>query len=254
MTFLDTAKNEYGRCEPQRLLLGEDRFVADDVRTLEVRYGASGERLRTFRESVKEIQQVEFADFPLMPRTTLDYAKAIAAVSESAVAQPHMWVGASRIPEGDRSIFEDECLARVLDAAVTYDCLDITNLCCMELVVRHRQLIAYAHSQSPGMPSYLAEDHCMGQPRRAGGGIVTASLTDHVSKQMAAQSKIMKEKRKMRKQKALAPQWSGQWLTAVRCAKRQRPLEQPRFSRSFSRPADPTCFSSAFVDRGGAGK
>ena len=33
---------------------GEDRFVADDVRTLEVRYGANGERLRTFRESVKE--------------------------------------------------------------------------------------------------------------------------------------------------------------------------------------------------------
>jgi hypothetical protein len=185
--------------------LGEDRFVADDVRTLEVRYGASGERLRTFRESVKEFQQVEFADFPLMPRTTLDYAKAIAAVSESAVAQHHMWVGASRIPEGDRSIFEDECLARVLDAAVTYDCLDITNLCWMELVVRHRQLIAYAHSQSPGMPSYLAEDHCMGQPRRAGGGIVTASLTDHVSKQMAAQSKIMKEKRKMEEAKSIGP-------------------------------------------------
>ena len=115
-----------------------------------------------------------------MPRTTLDYAKAIAAVSESAVAQHHMWVGASRIPEGDRSIFEDGCLARVLDAAVTYDCLDITNLCCMELVARRRQLIADAHSQSPGMPSYLAADHYMGQSYRAGGGIVTASLTDHM--------------------------------------------------------------------------
>ena len=64
--------------------------------------------------------------------------------------------------------------------AVTYDCLDITNLCCMELVARRRQLIADAHSQSPGMPSYLAADHYMGQSYRAGGGIVTASLTDHM--------------------------------------------------------------------------
>eukprot|EP00438_Fugacium_kawagutii_P030435 Skav216220 [mRNA] locus=scaffold238:349502:350698:+ [translate_table: standard] len=180
---------------------GEDRAVADDVRTLEVRYGANGERLRTFRESIKEFQQVDFMDFPLAPRTALDYCRAIAAVSESAVAQHHMWVGAARIPEGDRSVFEDETLARILDAAITYDCLDISNLCSMELVCRRRQLIADAHAQSPGMPSYLAADHYMGQSYRAGGGIVTPSLTDHVSKQMAAQTAIMKEKRKMEEAK-----------------------------------------------------
>ena len=53
---------------------GEDKHVADSVRTLEIRYGANGERLRTFRETVKELQQVEFPDFPLEPRTCLDYA------------------------------------------------------------------------------------------------------------------------------------------------------------------------------------
>ena len=180
---------------------GDDKSVADDVRTLEVRYGANGERLRTFRESIKEFQQVEFQDFPLTPRTALDYCRAIVAVSESAVAQHHMWVAAARIPEGDRSVFEDETLARILDTAITYDSLDVSNLCCMELVVRRRQLIADAHSQTPGMPSYLAADHYMGQSYRAGGGIVTPSLTDHVSKQLAAQTAIMKEKRKMEEAK-----------------------------------------------------
>eukprot|EP00435_Cladocopium_sp_Y103_P054313 s98_g17.t1 len=180
---------------------GDDKLVVDDVRTLEVRYGANGERLRTFRESVKEFQQVDFSDFPLVPRTALDYCRAIAAVSESAVAQHHMWISAARIPDGDRSIYEDETLARILDAAITYDSLDISNLCCMELVVRRRQLLADAHSQTPGMPSYLAADHYMGQSYRAGGGIVTTSLTDHVSKQLAAQTAIMKEKRKMEEAK-----------------------------------------------------
>ena len=49
---------------------GDDRFAADDVRTLEVKYGLSGERQRSFRESIHEMQEVEFTDFPLTPRTT----------------------------------------------------------------------------------------------------------------------------------------------------------------------------------------
>lgn len=180
---------------------GDDRTVSDDVRTLEVRYGWNGERLRNFRDTVKELHQVEFSDFPLNPRTALEYVRAIAAISESAVAQHHMWVGASRIPEGDRSVYEDETLARILDTAINYDALNIANLGCMELVVRRRQLIADAHSQSPGMPSYMAADHYMGQTYRSGGAIVTPALTDFVSKQMAAQSAILKEKRKLEENK-----------------------------------------------------
>lgn len=83
---------------------GDDRFTADDVRTLEVRYGANGERLRNFRETVKEMQQVEFSDFPLLPRTTLEYVRAIATVSEGAVAQHHQWVAASASPTGSKLV------------------------------------------------------------------------------------------------------------------------------------------------------
>lgn len=180
---------------------GEDRAVSDDVRTLSVTYGMNGERQRGFRESVKELTMTEFEDFPLQPRTTLEYARAVASVAESCTAQHHVWVGSSRIPENDRSVFEDEVLARVLDAAVTYDCLNISNLASMELVVRRRQLLADAHSSSPGAPSYLGAEHYMGQTYKAGGGIVVPTLTDHVSKQLQAQSQIMKEKRKMEEAK-----------------------------------------------------
>jgi len=84
---------------------------------------------------------------------------------------------------------------------VTYDCLNISNLASMELVVRRRQLLADAHSSSPGAPSYLGAEHYMGQTYKAGGGIVVPTLTDHVSKQLQAQSQIMKEKRKMEEAK-----------------------------------------------------
>ena len=41
----------------------------------------------------------------------------------------------------------------------------------------------------------------MGQTYRSGGAIVTPALTDFVSKQMAAQSAILKEKRKLEENK-----------------------------------------------------
>ncbi|CAJ1411167.1 unnamed protein product [Effrenium voratum] len=175
---------------------GDDRSASEDVRTLEVRYGVNGERLRSFRETVNELQVCEFEDFPFQPRTAMEYVKAVSSISESATAQHHMWLGASRIPDGDRSVYEDEVLARALDLAVTYDSLNVASLACMELICGRRQLISEAHANSPGAPSYMGAEHFMGQTYRQGGGIVVPTLTDFVAKKMQAQSQIMKEKRK----------------------------------------------------------
>eukprot|EP00438_Fugacium_kawagutii_P035321 Skav206911 [mRNA] locus=scaffold808:332320:333552:+ [translate_table: standard] len=182
---------------------GDDFSASDDVRTLEVTYGLNGERQRGFRESVKQLQQVEFSDFPFEPRTCLEYVRAVSSIAESATAQHHMWVGSSKIPDGDRSIHEDEVLARIFDAAICYDCLNISNLSCMELVCRRRQLIAEAHSHSPAAPSYVGVEHFLGQTYKAGGGVVVPSLSDYVSKQLHAQAQIMKEKRKMSEAKGV---------------------------------------------------
>lgn len=176
---------------------GEDRQAADDVRTLEVRYGVNNERQRNFRESISELRQTEFEDFPLLPRTTLEYCRAISTIAESATAQHHMWINSAKIGEGDRSIYEDEVLARVIDYALVYDALDISNLACMEVVRRRRQLLADAHAASPGTPSYLGAEHYMGSTFRVGGGVVVPTLSEHVAKKMAAQSAIMKERRKL---------------------------------------------------------
>ena len=184
-------------CRLAESLEGDDRLAGEDVRTLSVKYGLNGERLRNFREAIHETQVCEFEDFPFEPRTTYDYMKAIASISESATAQHHMWIGASKIAEGDRSCYEDEVLARVLDLAVTYDSLNIANLACMELVCRRRQLISDAHANTPGAPSYTVAEHYMGQTYKQGGGIVVPALTDFVAKKMQAQSQILKEKRKL---------------------------------------------------------
>lgn len=185
-------------------LEGDDRIAGEDVRTLAVKYGMGGERLRNFRESIQEMVMVEFEDFPLQPRTALEYCKAVASIAESATAQHHMWLGGARLAEGDRSAYEDEVLSRIIDLAICYDGLNVANLASMELVVRRRQLIAEAHSASPGAPSYLGAEHFMGQTYKAGGGVMVPTLADFVSRKMQAQSAILKEKRKLAEAKSAA--------------------------------------------------
>eukprot|EP00438_Fugacium_kawagutii_P033140 Skav227543 [mRNA] locus=scaffold2241:169914:174596:- [translate_table: standard] len=192
-------------CRAAEAAHGNELLASDDVRTLEVRYGMNGERHRLFKDTVNELQEVAFPDYPFEPRTTHAYMKAIASISESATAQHHMWVSSSKIPDGDRSIHEDEVLARILDAAVCYDALNVANLACMELVCRRRQLLAEAHSLNPASPSYLGAEHFLGQTYKAGGGIVTPMLAEHVAKRLQQQSQIWKEKRKAEENKKAKP-------------------------------------------------
>ena len=83
-----------------------------------MKYLANGERGRNFKDTVKEYVQVEFDDWPLQPRTCQDYLNAVCEVAESCYTQHLAWVQQAKIPEGDRAIYEDELLSKVVDTAV----------------------------------------------------------------------------------------------------------------------------------------
>ena len=186
-------------------LQGEDQVAAEDVRTMSVQYNANGERMRGFKDSIGEMVQCSFEDFPLEPRTCLEYLRAVGTISESCYGQHLAWVQQAKIPDSNRAIHEDELLARVLDACIMYDCLNPANLACMELIARRRQLIAQAHSLNPSVPSYDGADLFLGNQYRAGGGIVVPALRDHVSKGMQAESQILKERRKLAENRGAGP-------------------------------------------------
>ena len=176
---------------------GDDTVAAEDVRTMSIKYGQNGERSRSFKESVQEMRMTEFDDWPLVPRTTQEYLKAVLEISESCYGQHLAWVQQAKIPEGDRAIYEDEVLSKVVDMAVKFDGLNIVNLACFEMICRRKQLLAEAHVGNPSAPSYEAADYFMGQRFRPGGGIVIPSLTAQVSSRMHEESQILKEKRKL---------------------------------------------------------
>eukprot|EP00438_Fugacium_kawagutii_P019085 Skav234713 [mRNA] locus=scaffold634:71989:73248:+ [translate_table: standard] len=188
-------------CRMAVALHGEDPEAAADVRTLSIKYNGNGDRYREFRSSLDDMRLVEFEDFPLEPRTTLDYLRAVSELSESCYGQHLNWVQNSKIPEGDRSVHENETISRAIDLAVRYDCLNLANLASFELLVRRKQLIADAHAVSPGAPSYEGSDYYMGVRHRPGGGIIVPSLQEHVARRMHEESQIQKEKRKLRESK-----------------------------------------------------
>ena len=59
-------------------------------------------------------------------------------------------------PRGDRAIFEDEVLSKVLDAAIKFDGYNVSNSLAFELIVRRKQLLCEAHVGNPSQPSYEA--------------------------------------------------------------------------------------------------
>jgi hypothetical protein len=176
---------------------GDDRSASEDIRTMSVRYSANGDRLRNFKETVAEMQECEMEDFPFQPRTCLEYLRAVGTVAESSVGQHNAWVQQSRIPESSRAVYEDEALSQILDTAISFDCLQVCNLACFELLVRRKQLIAEAHQFNPSNPSYEGAEFWMGSRYKSGGAIVVPALTEHVAKQLQAESQILKERRKL---------------------------------------------------------
>lgn len=180
---------------------GNDRVVADNIRTMSVKYLANGDRMRNFRESIGEMVQVDMEDFPFEPRTTLEYLQAVQSVAESSYSHHLAWVQQSKVPEGSRAIYEDETLSQILDTAISYDALNVSNLASFELLVRRKQLIADAHSYNASAPSYDGASYYLGNKFKPGGAIVVPSLTEHVSKKLQADSAIWKERRKLEEAK-----------------------------------------------------
>ena len=180
---------------------GDDRVAADDIRTLSIKYGVNGERRRAFKETVSELSNTEMEDFPLQPRTCLSYLQAISSVAESSYAQHLQWVQNSKIPDGARAVYEDEALSNILDMALTYDGLCVSNLACFELLVRRKQLLAEAHSYNPAQPSYDGSEHWMGNRFKPGGAIVVPALSEYVAKKMHEEAQILKERRKLEENK-----------------------------------------------------
>ena len=115
-------------------------------------------------------------------------------------------IRSSEISKSDRSIYEMEVLARVIEAFVMVDQVNLPNLKGGELLLRRWQLIKEAHRICSTQPDYSASDHLMGWELDSG---VVQSLTKHVSEQLHDQAAIAKEPRKAKEELSYRNQHGG---------------------------------------------
>ena len=92
-------------------------------------------------------------------------------------------------------------LSSILDTALTYDGLAVSNLASFELLVRRKQLLAEAHIYNPSHPSYDGSEHWLGSRYKPGGAIIVPALSEHVAKKMHEEAQILKERRKLEENK-----------------------------------------------------
>ena len=127
---------------------------------------------------------------------------------------------------GDPGIDEHELLATVLQLAVEYDQLCITELASFELLARRFQLWEQFHSEELRVANAGAEadgnldiDECsafMGRSGRRTGCMVAPSLSEHVAAVLRDRAAILKERRKAKEEREESRK-------AVDSAQRRRP-------------------------------
>ena len=117
--------------------------VADDARTLPIAHRAlTGERHLASDVGTNSMSEQQFDDWPVEgPRTTKWLCTGMVRSSPTPTSRHHRWVRDAEIPASDRSRYEHAILSEIIEKAVSYDALQISNLASFEVLsrrLRHR--------------------------------------------------------------------------------------------------------------------
>ena len=173
-------------------------YVNDDLRVLPVKFEFGGRRHRPFGEAVDMMTDDEPQGGLMLegPSSVLWLAQPRRDAGGSFTMGHDHWVRTAGIGAGDRSVHEHEVLARILDAMVSTDQLNLPALQSAELAARRLQLVEEAHRISPSSPDYSASDHFMGWTGRQHGAMVAPRMRDHVATHLRGDAAVAKEARK----------------------------------------------------------
>ena len=181
--------------------------ASDDARTLGITRNNDGVRFKEFRQAAQESKAVEFNDWPIQgPRTVKHVITQMINHGGSAQGHHQSWRTACRFQPTDGPSMEHESWCRVLDAMVSYDQLDATNLASGELVVRAIQRIEERHKHKLTTNDDSGESALfMGAAGGSRSGLVISpKLTEWIGGELQKDALVAKERRKAREERALS--------------------------------------------------
>ena len=177
-----------------------------DARVLAVKRGSSGERRRRYVDSLCDLTETEWAGWPVRgPRTASWCLQFIGEQDIGPRSRHTKWRTECDLTVMDPGVSEHELCMRLIDLAVTWDQINITELACFELVVRRAQLSEFRYRDRMCGSLENDDDHLfMGVGETRGLIMVAPALEEFLAAQLAKESAVMKERRKMREERQLA--------------------------------------------------
>ena len=196
----------------------------DDARTLPVRFNASGQRFRQFSEGVDMLTETDWQDFPVSkPRTVLWVCREFVRLGYIPTAWHEHWASVLNKAVSDEGVEEHETFCKALEAAISFDMINVSELACWEIHARRFQmheererldLLEAERGKSTGSTgAALGPDErhlMMGQRSVRGNAIVCPALLQHLSDELKAEAAVSKERRKAREERELARKPQGQ--------------------------------------------
>ncbi|CAK0861612.1 unnamed protein product, partial [Prorocentrum cordatum] len=181
-----------------------------DARALSVETAADGERRRNFRESAELLTESHWDGWPIRgPRTTAWRAQFIAEQDQHPRSRHAKWRHERGLGASDTGVGVHELAMRFLEISACFDQLNITELACVELLMRKVQLAEWRHRErltSRAGSDDLLEDEFLylGTGETRGLIMVAPGLQGHISQELRRECATAKERRRVRAERMAA--------------------------------------------------
>lgn len=175
-----------------------------DVRTLAVKFDASGRRFRDFADCLAVSNEEEFDDWPLDgPRTFREYVDLIRRRAGTPSGYHTKWLIETQLEKRSSEALTHEIGMGVIELGYTVDQINGSNLAAFELLGRWMQMLEHAVAQNAKKPQMTSTGHFLGTQSRSGVGGLTSTLAKHVAGRAAEEASVLKEQRKASEERAL---------------------------------------------------
>eukprot|EP00971_Amphidinium_carterae_P152974 3032700-Amphidinium_carterae.2 len=175
---------------------------------------------KVFRDALKEMQREAFSDWAVPgPRTTEWCLNFINRRGGGPLDHHRYWRTSLGLSKEAWGVTEHELVMKMVDNAVSFDSLDITNLTSFETALRKAQLVEYAYcmegtgdkekgkgKQKGGMHLGIVDEYSvfLGTHRETGEMMCAPELLEYVAREVEKDANVLKQVRKAREERQAA--------------------------------------------------
>ena len=184
----------------------ERKETVGDLRTIGDHRDAQGKRFISFKDSMTLLRESKFEDWAFSgPRATKEYLTSILSGPGDIPTYHLSWVRSSGVNGSSAIVHEHRSLCETIRLALGKDQLDVSNLCCMENVVRRLITLETAVSRSPGAPDFSGLEVVAEAPISSQGAAHVSAMSAWVTDRLKERANIAKQTRLFREEISKKP-------------------------------------------------